>query len=593
MRIFLSLFSIVALIFGVQAQEKYKLVKYPDLKKGITVYDILLRDDGSVYLATDEGLYFTSSFEEVARPIIGDRVITALAESNDGSFFFGGGHMYGNSTDFNLNYLKDPTSRITCLAIHDNSIWIGTNNGLYQINKRNFALSKYFTPKNSKLPDPIINFLYADKYDVLWVGTQNGVLRINDDSWKAYEKDAMESIFENKEGLWLLSENELWNIDNINKYNRWYRANLQDGLKNGKVNDIVIDSEDRLIIASHILVRFNPYTERIEKYGDDLGFISENCLALEIDNTDRLWIGTEKDGLYTVGFRDRERKLEEYHEMEFALIGRAPSCHGDEDGSVKLNIKGGKPPYSITWSTGEKDVKQIYNLKAGQYRVTISDDSDAEAQNSRITLNEPRELSIDIVNLNIDEFDPNNSSAVFEYDGGSPGYVLDIDGVIESNPVSGIAVGLHKATVTDIMGCKASIEFKVEGETTFSQLDISNVEVGQVVRIDKLYFAPDSTNITPAAVAVLNDVYTFLINNPSIVIEVGGHTNGLPPHDYCDRLSTSRAKNVSEYLIDRGIPPGRISYKGYGKRVPIASNKSVEGRNRNQRVEIKILSLGN
>lgn len=582
----------LVLFSSLSAQERYKLVKYPDLSKDATVNDILLREDGSVYLATDEGLYFINSFEEAARPIIKGKRFTALTESNDGSFFFGGENMYGNSGNFEMNYLGDPTSKIQCLVVHDNSLWIGTTNGLYEINKRNFSLSKHHNVRNSKLPDPLVSFLYSDKYGVLWVGTQNGVLRIDGKSWKAYEEDAMEGIFENREGLWLLSEKELWNIDNINKYNRWYRANLQDGLKKGKVNDIVIDSEDRLIIASHILVRFDPYSDRIERYGDELGLVSENCLALEIDDTDRLWIGTEKDGLYTVGFKQRTHRVKEYVPMEFALIGRLPACHGNKDGSVKLNLKGGNPPYSIKWSTGEKDVKQIYNLAAGQYRVTVVD-SEMDTVDSKITLVEPRELTIELDDLDIDEFDENNSSASFIFDGGTPGFILDIDGQITSNPALNIGPGEHLATVTDMMGCKASVPFEIKGSTSFSQIDASSIEVGQVVRIDKLYFATDSTNISDSSLPVLNEVYSFLMNNPNIIIEVGGHTNGLPPHDYCDRLSTARAKNVAEHLINRGITAERISYKGYGKRKPIASNKTVEGRKKNQRVEIKILSLGN
>jgi outer membrane protein OmpA-like peptidoglycan-associated protein len=75
------------------------------------------------------------------------------------------------------------------------------------------------------------------------------------------------------------------------------------------------------------------------------------------------------------------------------------------------------------------------------------------------------------------------------------------------------------------------------------------------------------------------------------MIEIGGHTNGVPDHLYCDKLSTARAKSVAEYIHDKGISPERITYRGYGKRQPIATNNSVEGRRKNQRVEVKILQL--
>ena len=83
----------------------------------------------------------------------------------------------------------------------------------------------------------------------------------------------------------------------------------------------------------------------------------------------------------------------------------------------------------------------------------------------------------------------------------------------------------------------------------------------------------------------------FLDTNEDIVIEIGGHTNGLPEHDYCDRLSTARAQSVAQYLYEKGIPVDRIGYKGYGKRKPVATNSTVDGRRKNQRVEIKIVAL--
>jgi outer membrane protein OmpA-like peptidoglycan-associated protein len=79
--------------------------------------------------------------------------------------------------------------------------------------------------------------------------------------------------------------------------------------------------------------------------------------------------------------------------------------------------------------------------------------------------------------------------------------------------------------------------------------------------------------------------------HPRVHIEIGGHTNNIPPDEYCDRLSTARAKAVANFLYQKGIEQSRISYKGYGKRNPIASNRSAAGRRKNQRVEIKILRV--
>lgn len=123
-------------------------------------------------------------------------------------------------------------------------------------------------------------------------------------------------------------------------------------------------------------------------------------------------------------------------------------------------------------------------------------------------------------------------------------------------------------------------------------LDRNKIRKGQTIEIQNLYFKADQDSISRKSYAVLDEVYDFLKMNTDIIVEIGGHTNGVPLHDYCDRLSASRAKAVAEYLVNKGIPAKSLKYKGYGKRKSIASNLTPEGRKKNQRVEIKILSIG-
>lgn len=113
---------------------------------------------------------------------------------------------------------------------------------------------------------------------------------------------------------------------------------------------------------------------------------------------------------------------------------------------------------------------------------------------------------------------------------------------------------------------------------------------GQVIRLDELYFQADNSTLSKSSNKVLDELYTFLAKNKSVKIEIGGHTNGVPSDEYCDKLSRARAKEVADYLTGKGIIKNRIIYKGYGKRNPLASDKTPEGRKKNQRVEIKILS---
>lgn len=118
------------------------------------------------------------------------------------------------------------------------------------------------------------------------------------------------------------------------------------------------------------------------------------------------------------------------------------------------------------------------------------------------------------------------------------------------------------------------------------------ISVGQVFKIEKLYFNTDSTNILEESYSVLDELHEYLVDHPKVSIEIGGHTNNKCSEKYCERLSLMRAEAVKYYLVDKGISDSRISCKGYGGKNPVASNSTREGRQLNQRVEIKILSLG-
>jgi len=133
----------------------------------------------------------------------------------------------------------------------------------------------------------------------------------------------------------------------------------------------------------------------------------------------------------------------------------------------------------------------------------------------------------------------------------------------------------------------------VQEKKKIAGLDRKDISKGQTVLIDQLYFKADAIEVSDESYPILEEVYDFLEENDDIVVEIQGHTNGRRgiTNAFCDELSTQRAKEVATYLAERGIASDRLKYKGYGKRKPIATNLTKEGRLKNQRVEIKILSI--
>jgi len=72
-------------------------------------------------------------------------------------------------------------------------------------------------------------------------------------------------------------------------------------------------------------------------------------------------------------------------------------------------------------------------------------------------------------------------------------------------------------------------------------------------------------------------------------VEVQGHTDSDGSASYNRKLSDSRANSVRKYLVDAGIDGERLQAKGYGEDTPIDTNATSEGKERNRRVEFKII----
>jgi outer membrane protein OmpA-like peptidoglycan-associated protein len=75
----------------------------------------------------------------------------------------------------------------------------------------------------------------------------------------------------------------------------------------------------------------------------------------------------------------------------------------------------------------------------------------------------------------------------------------------------------------------------------------------------------------------------FLKDNPTVKVEIQGHTDNVGNDDANQKLSEHRAKAVFDYVIDKGIPSDRLRYKGYGESQPIADNNTAMGRAKNRR----------
>ena len=265
-------------------------------------------------------------------------------------------------------------------------------------------------------------------------------------------------------------------------------------------------------------------------------------------------------------------------------------CHDSDNLNLKVEVDGGTPPYSFYWKDDAFKGDHLFNVASGDYQVTVTDSKGKnQISNYKIVKADPIILNISQTQA-VSGSRKRDGMARVSAKGGSGRYDYEWSNGATSSSIKKLVIGKYSVTVTDTNGCTAEGNINIS-ERINKVLASGKLKIGQTIPIKKLYFDADSTKLTSVSEPTLNELYEFLIKNENIDIEVGGHTNNVPADEFCDRLSTARAKSVANYLWAKGIRKDRIVYVGYGKRKPIATNKTPDGRKRNQRVELKILNV--
>ncbi|MEP0368061.1 MAG: OmpA family protein [Cyclobacteriaceae bacterium] len=132
---------------------------------------------------------------------------------------------------------------------------------------------------------------------------------------------------------------------------------------------------------------------------------------------------------------------------------------------------------------------------------------------------------------------------------------------------------------------KAQPEETEEVENLGSKYRVSNKSI-----LRNIYFDFGTAQLTTESNETLNILYQTLKANPSMKIEIGGHTDNVGKPDVNQWLSENRAKAVRKWLVKKGIDPKRMTAKGYGESNPLASNDDeLNGRELNRRIEILVI----
>jgi OOP family OmpA-OmpF porin len=182
------------------------------------------------------------------------------------------------------------------------------------------------------------------------------------------------------------------------------------------------------------------------------------------------------------------------------------------------------------------------------------------------------------------------------------GVAVDASGCPMDSDGDGVADGMDKCPKTpagakvDKNGCELDgdkdgvVDRLDECPNTAAgvQVDIKGCEIKGKIRLPGVNFESNSDRLLPSASDVLNDAAATLKKNPTITVEVAGHTDSDGAAEYNESLSARRATTVRDYLAANGVAMDRMTTRGYGESQPIADNGTRAGKAQNRRVVLVV-----
>lgn len=135
-----------------------------------------------------------------------------------------------------------------------------------------------------------------------------------------------------------------------------------------------------------------------------------------------------------------------------------------------------------------------------------------------------------------------------------------------------------------------SLSQKTSDSTYNIDIPLQPLEANAAVILKNIFFDVNRYDLQPASTSELDQVVTLLKENPTLKIQINGHTDNIGKPADNIKLSNDRAQSVVKYLVTKGIDIKRLSFRGYGADQPISDNQSETGKAQNRRTELKVIS---
>ena len=291
------------------------------------VYNLFQDESGMIWIGTlngistfnPESIFTTYRNDPFDENTIVSNMIQGIYVDDDGLIWVGGNgrglsiidreknkvHRYSNK-ESGKDYLT--SDKITCIIGNEDFIWVGTENGLNKIDKKNNTINKYLWTSSNELHS-VIRDLFIDSKGILWVSTKNGLFTLDIKKDEITDKGniitnnikedkVISSVFEDSEGfIWIG-----FGIDGgLLKYNQdtnefiQYKSNVNDefSISFNAIKDIQEDSKGNIWIATNKgLNKLDKSTGRFTRYYEDSGLANSYVYSVLLDDDDNPWVST-------------------------------------------------------------------------------------------------------------------------------------------------------------------------------------------------------------------------------------------------------------------------------------------------------------
>jgi outer membrane protein OmpA-like peptidoglycan-associated protein len=120
-------------------------------------------------------------------------------------------------------------------------------------------------------------------------------------------------------------------------------------------------------------------------------------------------------------------------------------------------------------------------------------------------------------------------------------------------------------------------------------IKIEEIKEGDIIQLENILFRQSRPDLLPSSQDELDKLISFMKKYPTVEIELSGHTDNVGNPNLNQKLSEQRVVVVKNNLIRNGVNESRIQTVAYGGSKPLADNRTEAGRQKNRRVEMKIL----